>query len=343
MGKRRENQVRRKTQYIVGALVAGVFFVAGAAADEAPANATSQARVLVMGSGPVNGTYYPAAGAVCRVVNKEKESHGLRCLVETGSGSGANIQGLRDGSLDLAIVQSQAQYQAYKGEGVFKDAGPFPELRTLLSLHGEAIAIVVGKDSGIKTLEQLKGKRINLGHPGSFQRTMADLVIEAFGWTEKSFSHALEIEPGDVGRALCDGQVDAVFLTGVQPQEEMQAMLTECGGKVLAVEGKAIDALLEKTPYLSRTVIPAALYTGQDEDIATIGVTATLVTTTKLPDTAAYEIVKEVVENFTPLMEMHQALSTIDQEQIGTAGLSAPLHDGAARYFREKKQEKASE
>ncbi len=328
--------MRQKIHYVLASFVVMFFLSAGAmAADAEPTESSVRERTLVMGSGSISGTYYPVAGAICRLVNKERERHGLRCLVEAGGSSATNLQGLRDGTLDLAIVQSMAQYQAYKGEGAFKEVGAFPGLRALMSLHGEAVILIAAKDAPIKTIEDLPGKRVNLGHPGSFQRTMADLVVGAFGWTEKSFSHALEIEPGELGKALCDGQVDAVFLTGVQPQEEVQSMLKECGARILEVKGKQIDTLLEKHSYLAVQTIPGAQYAGQTDDVATIGVLSTLMTTDKLPENAGYEIIKAVIENFEPLTGMHLVLATLEQENIGKIGLSAPLHEGASRYFKE--------
>lgn len=329
--------MHRKAQQIMTVLVLAMFATSGVLATEPSLEETAtsrpmEERLLIMGSGDINGTYYPVVGAICRLINKDQDKHGLRCLVDAGGGSAVNLEGLRKGNLDLAIVQSLAQDQVFKGEGAFKELGAFPELRSLMSLHGETTIVISAKDAPIRTIKDLSGKRVNLGHPGSFQRTMADLVIGAFGWTEKSFSHALEIEPGNLAKAMCDGQLDAAFLTGAQPSQEVDVMVKDCGARILDINGAEIETLLTTHSYLTAQIIPAMLY---GNDIESIGVVATLTTTTEMPEDIAYQTVKAVMENFTSLTEMHIALLSLKQEKMASAGLSAPLHDGARRYFEE--------
>lgn len=299
-----------------------------------PAVAQQAGRALSVGSGEVTGYYYPVAGAICRLVNKERSSTNLHCLVEPSGGSGANLTGLRLGEIDIAVVQSRAVFQAENGLGPFQAEGPVAGLRSLLSLHAEALAVMVGRDAKIKSAADLKGKRVNLGRAGTFQRTMSDSLLDAFKWTSEDFPPARELDPGQQVSALCDGEIDAAFITGVHPLPEVQRAMDECGATLLSLRGGAIDSHVRKAPYLARVTLPRGLYGGSPE-VGTIGFRATLVTTERLSAETAYEVVKAVNENFGPFVGMHPVLGGLKRAEMVKEGLSAPLHEGAARYFRE--------
>lgn len=299
-----------------------------------PARADEAARKLAFGSGEVTGFYYPAAGAVCRLVNRDRQHHGLHCLVEPSGGSAANLAELRSGAIDLAMVQSKSQQQAFTGTGPFQADGAFADMRSLFSLHGEAMVVLVRKDAKIKSLGDLKGKRVNLGRAGTFQRAMADSLVEAQGWTGKDFSAALEMDLLDMAEAMCNEQIDAAVYTGVHPTPEIQQAV-ECGATLLSIKDKSLDGLMKQAPWLARQKIPEGTYAGQTDDVTTFGMKATVVTSAKMPDDVAYNLVKSVFENFDPLVGMHPVLGQLVKEQMAKDGLTAPLHPGAARYFRE--------
>ncbi|MBY0430829.1 MAG: TAXI family TRAP transporter solute-binding subunit [Rhodospirillales bacterium] len=296
-------------------------------ADDKPAP-----RLLVLGAGEVGGYNYPVGGAVCRVVNKDRLRHGLRCVVEPSAGSSANLAALKAGEIDLAIVQSKVQEQAARGLGPFQGGGPFAELRSLMSLHDEALVVLVRKDARVTKLTGLKGRKVNLGKPGTFQRAMADGLMEALGWAPVDLAAAMEIEPAQQARALCEGKVDAAVLTAVHPAAEVRQAL-ECGATLADLSELDLDSLVQRSPWLARVELSGSLY-GVKGEIATFGTKATLVATTRLPDEVAYEIVKAVWENFLPFSAMYPPLGRLSPEDMGKAGLTAPLHDGAARYHR---------
>lgn len=291
---------------------------------------------VTIGTGGVTGVYYPAGGAICRLVNKARDSHGLRCAVESTAGSIYNLNGIRSGEMELGIVQSDWQYHAYNGTASFKQTGDFPELRSVFSIHSEAFTVVVRRNSAIKSFRDLKGKRVNVGNPGSGQRATTEMVIEAFGWSLKEFAAATEFKPAEQTQALCDNKVDAIIYIVGHPNGALQEATTACDTMILNLAGSEIDKLIADHPYYAATVIPGGLYDRNPADISTFGVKATLVTSAAVSEAAIYEIVKAVFENFDEFRNLHPAFTYLDPRRLPREGNSAPLHPGAERYFREK-------
>lgn len=297
-----------------------------------PAGAAAAGRTLVLGTGEVAGFQYPVGGAVCRVLGKDRASHGLRCLVEPSAGSQANLAALRAGEIDLAIVQSRVQALAVEGGEGFEQ--PFDDLRALLSLHSESLVVLAGRDSPIRGLTDLKGRKVNLGRAGSFQRAMADELLKGLGWTAAAVGAALEIEAAQQLRALCEGRAEAVIVTAVHPAPEIRRAIAECGARLVDMGGPAVGKVTAATPWLARATIPAAAYATKG-DVETFGTRATLVATSRLGVDDAYAVVKAVLENLEPLGAMLPLLGQLDRDGMAVDGLTAPLHEGAARYFRE--------
>lgn len=291
---------------------------------------------ITIGTGGVTGVYYPAGGAICRMVNKSRESHGLRCAVESTGGSVYNLNAIRNGEMELGIVQSDWQYHALNGTANFKQTGPFPELRTVFSIHSEGFTVIVRRNSKIKTLRDLKGKRVNVGSPGSGQRATMEVVMDAFGWTMKDFAAATEFKPAEQTQALCENKVDATIYIVGHPNGAIQEATTACDTVILEVAGPEIDKLLAENSYYALTIIPGGLYDRNSEDIRTFGIKATLVTSEAVSADAIYETVKAVFDNFEEFRNLHPAFTYLDPKQLPMSGNSAPLHPGAARYFKEK-------
>ena len=296
----------------------------------------SKQTFITIGTGGVTGVYYPTGGAICRLVNKTKETHGVRCTVESTGGSVYNINTIRAGELDMGIVQSDWQYHAYNGTSKFADKGPFKELRSVFSVHPEAFTVVARRDSGIKVLGDLKGKRVNIGNPGSGQRATMEVVMAALGWTAKSFALASELKPSEQSQALCDNKVDAIVYVVGHPNGSIQEATTTCDTLIVAVDGPAIDKLVAGAPYYAKATIPAGMYRGNPKGIATFGVKATFVSSTNTPADTVYQVVKGVFDNFAEFKKLHPAFAHLDPKRLVKDGNSAPLHEGAARYFKEK-------
>jgi len=292
-------------------------------------------HVLVLGAGEAHGVFYSEAGAVCRIVNRDRQRHGLRCLVEPSGGSAANIQALRKGDIQLAMVQSRTLADALAGTGAFAKEGPFADLRSLFSLSGETVAVLLPADSKIKTPADLKGKRVNLGRPGGYQRSMAEMVLEAEGLKPKDMASALEMEPEKSVKAVCDNQLDAAIITGLHPVAEIQEALDDCGATLLPLKDAAIETYIKATPSVSKQFIGAGDYTGLNDSIQTIGARTVLVTSSKLPDADGYELVKAVLEYLGPMKNMTPLLLPIDKKQMTRETIVAPFHAGAARYYKE--------
>jgi uncharacterized protein len=299
-----------------------------------PAAAQEQ-RFVTIGTGIVTGLYYPAGGAICRLVNRSRAEHGIRCAVESSDGSVFNLEALRRGEMDMAIVQSDWQYHAYKGTARFRDEGPFKNLRSVFSLHGEPLTVVARADAGIGTFQDLKGKRVNIGPEGSGGRIMLDTVLKAFSWTVRDFSLASELPVSEQAGALCDNRVDAIVLAGGHPSGAVQEAASACSIALVPVAGRTVQRLVGDSPWLARSIIPGGLYTGVPEETETFGVKATLVSSAGVDADTVYEVVRTVFEGLDDFTWLHPVLRGLEPEAMANEGLTAPLHEGAKRYFKE--------
>ena len=320
------------------AAVVVLWFLSGndieAIKPDAPVS-TRDGNTVTIGTGGVSGVYFPAGGAICRLVNKGRKSHGIRCAVESTGGSVDNLNAMRANDLDMAIVQSDWQFRAVNGTGRFKDAGPFSDLRSVFSVHGEAFTVLARGSSGIAAIADLKGKRVGIGRLGSGQRAMMALVMEALGWQGKDLARAFEFTDSEQHRALCADKTDAVVYVVGHPNGVINEATGACEAVLVEVAGAAIDEMVEERPYLAHAVIPGGMYRGNAKEVKTFGVTATLVVSAKLDADVVYEVVKAVFDNFDEFKGLHPAFGHLVRKNLVGAGNSAPLHDGAVRYFKE--------
>ncbi|WED28038.1 TAXI family TRAP transporter solute-binding subunit [Vibrio sp. DW001] len=292
-------------------------------------------QFVTIGTGGVTGVYYPTGGAICRLVNKSKKEHGIRCSVESTGGSIYNVNTIRAGELDLGIAQSDWQYHAYNGTSKFADAGPFKELRAVFSIHPEPFTVVARADSGIKTFADLKGKRVNIGNPGSGQRGTIEVLMERYGWTKDDFKLASELKASEQSKALCDNKIDAMVYVVGHPSGAIKEATTSCDSVIVTVNGKEVDGLLADNSFYRTATVPGGMYTGNDADVETFGVGATFVSSTSVSDDVVYAIVKAVFENFSTFKKLHPAFANLKKEEMIKDGLSAPLHPGAIKYYKE--------
>lgn len=298
--------------------------------------AQAQQKFITVGTGGVTGVYYAAGGALCRLVNKDRAKHGIRCSVESTGGSVFNINTLKAGELDLGFAQSDVQFNATKGLGPFKDGGAYGDLRAVFSVHPEPFTVVARKEANIKTFADLKGKRFNVGNPGSGTRSSMEELLGALGWKLGDFSLASELKADEHGAAVCDGKIDGFFYGVGHPSANIQDPTTSCGAKLVSITGAQVDKLVDDKPYYAKTTIPGGMYPGNPEPTLTYGVLATVVASAKAPADTVYQVTKAVFENFDEFKKLHPALANLKPENMIKDGLSAPLHEGAVRYYKEK-------
>ncbi|MEZ5863292.1 MAG: TAXI family TRAP transporter solute-binding subunit [Geminicoccaceae bacterium] len=293
-------------------------------------------KFITIGTGGQTGVYFVVGQSICGLVNRGQAQHGIRCTAPSTGGSIANINAIREGSMDMGVAQSDWQYHAYNGTSQFADQGPFEDLRAVFSVHGEPFNVIARADSGIETFTDLKGKRVNVGNPGSGQLATMEVVMDAMGWTMDDFALASQLQPAEQAAALGDNNVDAIIYTVGHPNGSIQEATTTVDSKLIPVDTPEIAALVEERPYYAWATIPGGMYQGTDEDVKTFGVKATFVTSAKVDDEVIYQVVKAVFENFDRFKSLHPAFANLTEEEMVTEGLSAPLHPGAERYYRER-------
>ena len=308
--------------------------IAASLALAAPA-VSAQEQFITIGTGGQTGVYYVVGQSICRLVNRGTADHNLKCTAPSTGGSIANINAIAAGDMDMGVAQSDWQYHAYHGSSEFegKQVG---DLRAVFSVHGEPFTVVARADSGAETFTDLFGKRVNVGNPGSGQRATMDVVLNAMGKSDADFSLASELKPAEQSAALGDNKVDAIIYTVGHPNGSIQEATSTIEAKILPVTGEAIDTLVADNPYYAKAVIPGGMYAGTDSDVETFGVKATFVTSATVPDEVVYTVVQAVFDNFDRFKGLHPAFASLNEEEMIADGLSAPLHPGAEKYYRER-------
>lgn len=303
--------------------------MAGALALWSPASWAASS--IVIGTGGSSGVYLPVGQAICELYER---TSGAACQALPTGGSLYNATAVRNGDLDFGIVQSDIQYAALSGTAQFYDSGPNPELRSLFSLHAEAFT-VVAKPPEIRHFEDLIGKRVNVGNPGSGHRATLNALLKVRKETEGVFALASELKPEDMTRVMCSGRLDAFFYVVGHPSQAIDDATRQCGAHLVDVSGRDVDTLVEKTPYYSVTAIPGGTYANTPDDTATFGVRATLMTRAGVDEDEVYRLVKAVFEHLDRFRQSHPSLATLTPAAMVSDGLVAPLHAGARRYYEE--------
>ncbi len=298
-------------------------------------SATKEQKIITIGTGGVTGVYYPAGGAICRLVNKSRKEHGVRCSVESTSGGVYNLTALREGELEMGVVQSDSQYYAYNGISKFQVSGPDKKLRAVFALHAEPFTVVARAGAGIASFSDLKGKRVNVGSAGTGQRSTMEVLMAELGWKLSDFKEAHELKPSDQSKALCDNSIDAMIYVVGHPTGAIKEATTACDSVLVAVDGPEVDKLIKNNPYYRKAVIPGGMYRGNPKDVTTFGVGATFVTTSDLSEEVVYQITKSVFTNIDEFRRLHPAFEYLSLTSMVKDGLSAPLHRGAVKYYKE--------
>lgn len=318
--------MKRHSKLGLGAVVTASFLAPVAMAEE----------FITIGTGGVTGVYYPTGGAICRLVNKGRKEHGVRCSVESTGGSVYNINTIREGELEFGVAQSDWQYHAYHGSSKFMDKGKFEDLRSVFSVHPEPFTVVARADSGITNFDDIKGKRVNIGNPGSGQRGTMEVLMNEKGMKMGDLALATELKAAEQSAALCDNQIDAMVYTVGHPSGSIQEATTACDSVLVNVDGAAVDSLVDHNSFYRKATIKGGTYRGTPDDVSTFGVGATLVTSANVSDDAVYALVSSVFENFDAFKKLHPAFTNLTPQEMVKDGLSAPLHPGAEKYYKEK-------
>ncbi len=297
--------------------------------------AVAQERFITIGTGGQTGVYFVVGQSICRLVNRDSAETGLKCTAPSTGGSIANINAIQAGDMDMGVAQSDWQYHAYNGTSEY-EGNKFDKERAVFSVHSEPFTIVARDDSGIATFDDMKGKRVNVGNPGSGSQATMDVVLEAKGWTSADFSLASELKPAEQAAALGDNKVDAITYTVGHPNGSIQEAVSTTSAHLVSVDGPEIKKLIEENPYYAEAIIPGGMYEGTDEDVTTFGVKATFVTSADVPEDVIYEVVKAVFDNFDRFKKLHPAFANLKEEEMIKDGLSAPLHPGAEKYYKER-------
>ncbi len=297
--------------------------------------ALAQQKFVTVGTGGVTGVYYAVGGAVCRLMNKDRATTGIRCSVESTGGSVFNVNAIKSGELEFGLSQSDVQFNAAKGQAQFKDKAD-ADLRAVFSVHPEPFTVLARKEAGVSKFEDFKGKRFNVGNPGSGTRASMEQLLAKLGWKLSDFSLAAELKADEQGTALCDNKVDGFYYGVGHPSAAIQDPTTACGAKLISVTGPAVDALLKEYPYYAKATIPGGMYANNPNPTETYGVLATVVTSAKVPEATVYAMTKAVFDNFEEFKKLHPAFANLDPKKMIKDGLSAPLHPGAAKYYKEK-------
>ena len=298
-------------------------------------SAVAQETFITIGTGGQTGVYYVVGQSICRLVNRGSAEHNIKCTAPSTGGSVDNINAIKNGDRQMGVAQSDWQYHAYNGSPQF-EGNQFENLRAVFSVHGEPFTVVARADAGIENFDDLKGKRVNIGNPGSGQRGTMEVLMNAKGWTMDDFALASELKAAEQAGALGDNKIDAMVYTVGHPAGSIQEATTTTEAVLVDVDGDAVAQLVEDNPYYAWATIPGGMYQGNPDDTTTFGVKATFVSSADVPEDVIYEVVKAVFENFDRFKGLHPAFENLTPEEMISAGLSAPLHAGAEKYYKEQ-------
>ncbi|PAU64940.1 C4-dicarboxylate ABC transporter substrate-binding protein [Pseudomonas sp. PIC25] len=296
----------------------------------------AQDKFVTIGTGGQTGVYYVAGQSICRFLNRGSADHGIKCNAPASGGGVANVNGIRNGEFNFGIMQSDHQFKAMKGLEPFKAEGPMEDIRAVFSLQSEVFTVLARRDANIKGLDDLKGKRVNVGNPGSGQRDTLEEIMRVKGWDKSVFALAAELKPAEQASALGDNNIDAMTYFVGHPNGAIQEATTTVDAVLVPITGPEIDKLLAEKSYYTKAEIPGGVYKGNDQPTPSIGGKAVLSTSAKTDPEVVYQLVKSVFDNLERFQRLHPAFKDLKAEDMIKVGLSAPLHEGAQRYYKEK-------
>lgn len=294
----------------------------------------AQQRPFILSVGGFGGTSHAAGSAICRLNNQLPSAEKSNCLVAPSKGSIDNLTRMRTGELRIGVATPDAIAAAYTGTGAFQGAGPNKDLKTLFSLNPAFMMLVVSKNSSINKIEDMRGKHIYT-QPGSSDALVMESIWSAFGMDSKLFQPT-DLSSSKQSEALCKGEIEVFFAyAGGGAKYINNAM--DCGARLIPIAGQEIEKVIKANPTLKVIDMPPNVFHGQKTAMKTLSGLSTIVATSQLSADEAYNLVKATFDNFDNFRKAHPAFEILDQKIMCKEGLGGvPLHEGAARYFREK-------
>lgn len=310
-------------------------------ADEIPAeqqHALKRGDVtthLFLGTGSVRGVYFPIGGVICRLLNRHESLHKIRCTIESTSGSVSNLRQLREGIFDLVVTQSDWQYHAYHGSSTFEKDGPNGNLRAVFALEADPLALIVRADSEISKFDDLQDRIVSFGYSRSLQHRSINDLLAVKGWTDNNFKEVRRMSDTRQITELCAGNVESILLLTSSLNDNLKQVSEDCSLRLVPIDGPEIEKVIQQKPYYRSGIIPKGMYLETEQDVQSFGLGAIFVASESTSPKAIYNVVKEIVENFKDFQSLHPSLIGLDKKELPYAGISAPLHPGAIRYYKE--------
>ncbi|MFE7064574.1 TAXI family TRAP transporter solute-binding subunit [Sutcliffiella sp. NPDC057660] len=322
--------MKKKSSLLVMAmfLVLSLFLAAcGNGNDGESTGEKSDPKLMSMLTGGTSGTYYPLGGEMAKIITDET---GIQTDALSSNASADNAAALAKGEADLAFVQTDVIANAIEGKGAFEGKA-IDNVMAIGSLYPETVQIVTTPKSGIKSVEDLKGKKVSVGAPGSGTYMNAEQILEIHGMTMDDID-AQNLDFGESTGGIQDGNIDAAFITSGTPTGAVEGLSASADVVIVPVAQDKIDALIEKYPYYAADTIPAGTY-GLESDVTTVAVLAMLAVTDSLSEDLVYDITKAIYEKSGSLAHAKGKLITLE---TATDGIGIDFHPGAEKYFKEK-------
>lgn len=298
-------------------------------------NTNNIASLVTLSSGYPSGVYYAVGNSICRLFNLNIQKNKTKCILLSSEGSISNIVSLSLGNTDLAIAQADWVHHSYNGTSIFQSSTPNQSIRALFSLYNENLIIVVKKDSGINNINDLIGKRVNIGPAGSGIRATMEEIMAIKSWDIKKFSNASEYPISEQVQRLCSSKIDAaIFITG-NPNQMIDDAIRYCNAKIINIDDADIDKLIKQKPFYVSSQIKLNTYIDQAYNIKTIGVKSILITKETMDNDTAYAITTAVFDNLDAMKDANPSMSDSNIKNMTTEGITIPMHIGSVKYFKE--------
>jgi len=298
---------------------------------------TTKSKVnLTLGTASESGVFYPVGKGISQMINKRKLEYGLRFITYSTSGSKYNLQAIRNGELDLAISRFDLAYEAYRGVNNFEKQDPFSDLRYIVTLYPMPIGVIVPQKSETNYLEDLKGKRINIGNPGSGKRSVANMIFQAMNWHNSDFKRVTGLATREMGDIFCGNGIDGIIeLLGI-PASFYDKITNKCQGRFIPIPSKVILSVQRNNPFIEFGEIPGGLYPHNPINVQTFQIGAILLTSRNISGDVIFRICETLFGNMEEFRKIHPALENFNLNNIKKKNTFIPYHNGAIKYYRKQ-------